>query len=62
MKKLTDKEIRRLLSARGTPEPPGGLADRRIRRRAIREALSQGLSPGSRSRRIAGCEILKRLD
>ena len=28
MKKLTDKEIRRLLSARGTPEPPGGLADR----------------------------------
>lgn len=28
MKKLTGKEIERLLSARGTPEPPGGLADR----------------------------------
>ena len=28
MKKLTDKEIRRLLSARGTLEPPEGLADR----------------------------------
>jgi hypothetical protein len=28
MKKLTHKEIERLLSARGTPEPPEGLADR----------------------------------
>jgi hypothetical protein len=28
MKKLTDREIERLLSARAMPEPPGGLADR----------------------------------
>jgi hypothetical protein len=28
MKRLTDREIRRLLSARGVPEPPPGLADR----------------------------------
>jgi len=28
MKKLTDREIERLLSARGTSEPPGGLAQR----------------------------------
>lgn len=28
MKRITDREIRRLLSVRGTPEPPRGLADR----------------------------------
>jgi hypothetical protein len=28
MKRITDREIRRLLSVRGTPEPPQGLADR----------------------------------